>query len=550
MAKKSTSFVDEHIEKVVVGVCGLVLLTSVYVGMGSGRFELNGKQPDDLKELVANEAEQVARNIKNATRPAPKPAGANSQGKDAVAQLEQWFGEDAPGLLAMVESPAGRTQPFPPIFYSTTETSREDRHGLAVMVAPDIPVVSAGRSVFQFPEELPPLEKYTGAKESRTLPATTRNWVCVAAQIDLVQQDIYYKTQKYPKGAFPTIVQVHLERFDQNEAWRGWQPVDTYLPYIPPEMPEMTGASGALSLQGMTDFKDLLVRKQEYVARPTIGNERVAGDRIYYPGIPYFPEPPHGNEKNPEKGWYRDAQKASQGRSPFDVEDLDAAMLLSRAVLGRPGVSESDRAKAQSLFDTVVKDLKRTRKNWAPGGVVRPPERMMPIVAYDMSAVPGHTYTYRIRYEVLNIFAGNTGELLDPADAEKMTVFSGWSPETRPVRIESDTYFYLTKADDKKNEVTVTVYKKKGRDAAKQATFKVQVGAEIGGEKRRGKSKVDFSTGAICLDIDFNRKIDGRTDVSLVYVDTTDGSVHEKLLSIDKKDKFREALESEETARR
>lgn len=552
MKKKDASFVDQHIEKVVVGVSALVLLAALYLGLGGDRFTVDGKSPKQLVEEVGTEASTVASMVQNAQ---PKPAAATpaaSTLNDPLAQLEIWFGEKAEGLKALVKTPVGRTQPFPAIFHSTTEIAREDRHGLASMVAPGLPVATAGRSAFAFAKEAPELEKYSGEVPTSTLPAVPRNWVAVAAQIDLVQQDINYKTQKYPDGAFPTIVRVHMERFDHNEQWRGWQPVDTFLPYAAPEVPEIVGGTGAITLEKLTEFKEMIEQRQDFVARPRLPKPS-SGDRIEYPAIPYFPDPPSAEERDASsriRRWLQLAQRAKDGKSPFSSEDPDAAVALLRGVIGSAGVSERDLSKAQSLLSSVLKSLKKLRKDYSVDDAVRPPERMMPIVAYDMTPVPGHTYTYRIRYEVLNMFAGNTGELLDPADATKVTVFSGWSPETRPVTIESDTYFYLTKADNGKAEVTVAVYKKKGRDAARQATFKVKVGDEIGGEKRRGKTRMDFSTGAVCLDINFNRKINGKTDVSIVYVDLSDGSVHEKLLSVDKKDKFRESLDSEKTARR
>ena len=58
---------------------------------------------------------------------------------------------------------------------------------------------------------------------------------------------------------------------------------------------------------------------------------------------------------------------------------------------------------------------------------------MMPIVAYDLTAVPGHEYQYRLRYEAWNQFAGRDGELKDPSSASLATIFSDFSPITPPV---------------------------------------------------------------------------------------------------------------------
>ncbi|HWL93819.1 MAG TPA: hypothetical protein VNT79_09815 [Phycisphaerae bacterium] len=552
MARKKASFVDEHIEKVVIGVCGFVLLGGVYVAFLSGRYATaEGFGARELAQQTSEAADAAARAVVSAQagKSPVQPGGVPPN--DPTQSLKQWFGENAKGLIAIaqIESPAGRTQAFPPIFNSTTETSPENRHGLAAIVGPGLPVASAGRSAFNMPSKRVPLDLFDGSIPKEGGSATTRNWVAVAAQVDLIQQDINFKTEKYPDGSFPVVVNVQLQRFDQNEPFRGWQTVEPFLPFETPERPNIFDETGGVTLQGVTEFRQLIETRQEYIARPML-TTRTGGDSIKYPAVPFFPDSPIKEVKDPgarAKKWLALAQKAKDGKSPFTAEDPDAAMLMLRAVIGTQGVNDRDRDRAQKMLTSVMRRLKRPRKDLGADDHVRPPDKLMPIVAYDLSPVPGHTYTYRMRYEVLNMFVGNQGELRDPADAEKLTVFSDWSPETRPVTLESDTYFYLTKADDKKGEVTVTVFKKRGRETAKDATFKVTPGAEIGGEKRRGTTKTDFSTGAICLDIDFKRKINGKTEVALIYVDTNDGGVREKYLSYDRKDKFRQALESGET---
>ena len=50
-----------------------------------------------------------------------------------------------------------------------------------------------------------------------------------------------------------------------------------------------------------------------------------------------------------------------------------------------------------------------------------------------------------------------------------------------------------------------------------------------------------FSTGNTCIDIDFDRLVDGQKDVSMIYTES-DGSLRERLLSRDKKDKVFQKL--------
>jgi len=79
--------------------------------------------------------------------------------------------------------------------------------------------------------------------------------------------------------------------------------------------------------------------------------------------------------------------------------------------------------------------------------------------------------------------------------------------------------------------------------------YKVQPGERIGKEEKRG-AKVDFRTGAICLEIDFDRSIDGKRDVAMVYVDGSDGSVRERFLSRDSQDRYMRQLLDRRPARR
>ena len=125
----------------------------------------------------------------------------------------------------------------------------------------------------------------------------------------------------------------------------------------------------------------------------------------------------------------------------------------------------------------------------------------------------------------------------------------------RPVTIESDVDFCMIQAKDKAGNVTteakdkagnvttevedkpvatVVVYKKGTGGTWKSKEFKIKVGEEIGRNDKLVK-KTDFSTNAVCVDIDFNRVVGGKKDVALVYLDTGSGALRERLLSLDRK---------------
>jgi len=549
MAKRDASFVDKHIEKVVLGVCALALLGAGWYSFMGERFVVDGVRPNGLFETISREAQQTASAVRNA-RPKENQSKRVDPEKDPVAQLERWFGAKAEGLIriAGLESPVARTQPFPPEFISTTQTRPEDRRELAEIVSPGIPIVTSGRSGFDLPDEKPNLADYDG-QDKGSGKVQVRNWVAVAAQVNLYQQEVNFLSKQYPPGSFLAVIRVVLQRKDDLAPWRGWQDVETYLPFKPIKRPRIMTPQG-LRLEGLSAFRKLIESKQEYIARPKLPAKK-SGDRITYPAVPYFPDPPSKDtdKRGLVRKWLKGAEKAMKGHTPFRSVDLDAAFVLLRAVVATSDARPKDIAKGQGLLKTVISRLKKDRPS-VEDMDIRPPERLMPIVAYDLDAEPGHRYVYRMRYEVYNVFAGNPGDLKNPADAKKLALFSDWSPVSRPVTIESDVYLYLTDKNPKKREVTVTVYKKGRRGFSKQ-DFKVQVGDEIGHKVGLGRNKgVDFRTSAICVDIDFNRRVRGKPDVVMAYVDPGDGRLRERFLSQDKNDQFRQRLINRKTARR
>jgi len=551
MAKRDAGFVDKHIEKVALGACALLLLGAAWFSFLGDRFTVDGMRPEELRDSIAEEAQQTANAVRNA-RIKEDTAKNVDPSIDPVVQLKRWFGSNPEKLIqvAQVQTPVGRTQPFPPEFISTTETPEEDRHNLARIVAPGIPLVTTGRSGFDFPEEKPDLSEYHGQAPRPSGQVKVLNWVAVAAQIDLTQQQVNFLSERYPEGSFPFITQVQLQRKDLTDPWRGWQNVESYLPFKAIEKPTIITKSGRLSLDGLADFRSLIESNQEYITRPALPPKK-SGDRVELPGLPYIADPPSKNDSRSRlaKNWLRDAEKAIEGKKPFESVDLDAAFVLLRAVVGTAGANPKDRDSAQNILKEVIRKLRRNRP-FVRDIELRQPDRLMPIVAHDLNVLPGHEYAYRMRYEVYNVFCGDRGEMKNKADAEKLTLLSEWSPLSRSVKIESDIYLYLTDKDSRKQEVTVTVYRK-ARGGWKKQDFKVRVGEEIGSKMALGRNKgVDFRTNAICVDIDFDRKVQGKSDVAMAYVSVNDGSLQERLLASDKNDKFRQGLGDRSTARK
>jgi hypothetical protein len=362
-----------------------------------------------------------------------------------------------------------------------------------------------------------------------------------------VEQDVNFIERNYPRRSYTTLVKVHLQRKDETERWRDWEDVDTYQPFTLPQLGKAARQS-----------RPLLDESHNWIAR-TPPPERRSGDRVELPWVPYLDAPPEmidPQDDDPAKRereatrraskWRKRAEKAVEGKTPSGAVDLDAALMLAKAALAS-GAADTEIQKTRQLLKTIVRKLPKSQRGPAREEPILP-ERLMPISAVDLNATVGHTYRYRMRYEVVNQYAGVPGELIDPADADRATLVSDFSPPSRPVRIESDVYFYLAKADAKREEVTVTVFKKT-RLGIKGKDFKIKVGDEIGRNVKLG-NKADYSTGTVCIDIDFKRTVGNKRTVALVYLDKCCGILRERLLSVDKKDKLRKELSKLHNGRR
>jgi len=442
MARKTASFVDLHIEKVVIGVCAAGLIAAVVLSFGGGRFAVEGQGPAEICKAVGEAAEKTKQAMNNAPTDF-KPSGATDS--DLSRKLGEWFGDPRGALikLARVDETLPRAQPFPPPLPSNRELGG-DKRNLAQMVAPGIPLAMTGRTRFVWSEPRPVLPE-TSPPDGAAQRERSVSWVAVGAQVDLVAQEANYIAERYPDRTYPLVVKVHLQRRDVDEPSAGWQDVDPFLPYdLPPRPRFAVTPDGKIVMERLDRYRLVLEASSEEIARPRLPR-RVSGDKFDTLPLPYLDDPPKPGGSQAEAArqaskWLRLAKSALEGKRPFDSADPDAALILAQAAAGAPGLKESDAASAKQLLEEIKRKLPKERQRFVQQ-TLRPPEKLMPLVAYDFSAEPGHQYEYRMRYEVLNIYAGNRTDLLNPRDAEKLTIFSDWSPPTRPILVQSDLYF-------------------------------------------------------------------------------------------------------------
>jgi len=139
------------------------------------------------------------------------------------------------------------------------------------------------------------------------------------------------------------------------------------------------------------------------------------------------------------------------------------------------------------------------------------------------------------------------------------TVASAWSPWSDTVTVSRKMDFFLTGANDQRKEVTVTVFTEAMGQLVRARFNRIQAGQPIGGESEvsiinplsgeREKMSLNFQTGAMAIELDFNKRIINsfgrvRKDaVEMIYLDS-DGNLHSRTRENDQvSPKYRAMLE-------
>jgi hypothetical protein len=202
--------------------------------------------------------------------------------------------------------------------------------------------------------------------------------------------------------------------------------------------------------------------------------------------------------------------------------------------------------------------------------LVTHPDNNQPAVWFhDDSVESGKTYRYRSRIKLWNRYVGQLRAVKNPEDAKKTVLVGEWSLPSDPITVTPATYFFVRGQKAGQPMANVEVWKWREGKWLKE-TFDVGVGDTIGAIKKikleeagDGKAErvdVDFTTGAVVLDLRFDEKVRQRTPAGkegefnlreaaslvMVYVDPADGQVKERVALFDKNDPTKKKLEKGE----
>jgi len=193
---------------------------------------------------------------------------------------------------------------------------------------------------------------------------------------------------------------------------------------------------------------------------------------------------------------------------------------------------------------------------------------------HDDSVQPGKTYRYRLRVKLWNRYVGKRAALQDPAAASQTVLPGEWSLPSDPITVAPKTHFFVKGPRPGEPPVaSVEVFTWYRGEWYKEA-FNVQVGDTIGdmkevrvaglvddtGTAKQTKTTIDFTTGAVVLDLRPDETVNLRRSVGkgdftynegkalvLVYLDPADGQVKERTDRGDRADPQYKELRDEVT---
>ncbi len=591
MAKQAVSPVERHVEKAVLGVCGLLLLAAIALFLVSSpnKKELGAESatPASVYNVVANEAERLARRIADES---PKPV---DEKENPVPILRKWMQNllSAADLVAVMRPPL---PPLPAVPQVGPQGPASDKVELASLLPPtQVRVAASGRTLAVME---PPFilggQSYTDTGAGTSDFEIAFNWVTVSGVFERSEQERLCREAGYHAGRRdPYVVGVDLQRRERR--WDGtyteWQDITAYAPIMAAPPPEVTVIeSGLIKTVSEDDqalvsyFADLIRDPQnqldlmrplfpvplagDFWKLPSYSDIDIVtlDDEYYllagvasanrYEALLEEPAEPTG-QPDPRQELERDIQRLEdqQKRGFLTLVDAQTAEEEVKALLNRTDLSATQTRRLEELLIRTREDVKRLQAgppSQGPAAVQSPRQVVWAHDALRNSVVSGKTYQYRMRLRLYNRYCAFPSPLANPADAEKVVLATDWSDPTEPVTIKLDTEFFLASVSGER--VRADVFKWVEGNWVKQ-TFDVAPGEPIGGIKRiplpsdqTVRELVDFNTGAIVLEVDLQRTYrpsktgpDGwsvgpsRPTVAVIYVDAT-GEVRERLLDLDR----------------
>lgn len=599
MARGSINIIELHIEKVILGLAAAAMLAMLvmFMVLSPHQVEYNGEQvgPSELNQAILRNAESLDSRIRNAkVEVPPVPRYRERIKQQHEAGIFGRIKEDAP--------PLPRSLPLASSFGPGIPTvQEEDELGnidLVTPLPPERPVVVSGRSLV-YPKT-PPLtgvrvpgqpgpDEDEGDEAAKGEPVempwvTVAAWYSVQAQEDEMTKAGYaaYRSKVYFVGA-----DVERQEVLADGTYSSWRPVEpeAAMPELDIPDPIFDDETGTeINKEDVDTAFDFVKEAQQELPQPAFF-ETVTGDFWDVPPLPGLDVSSDEGAEEEEDGIERvrcsPEERREQRRQANDkLEEAGRELFnknyarvaqLANDVLNLECAAVSQKRRAQLMADKVERIRNRPEGPIRVDFVTHPEdEGRIAVWVHDDTVESGKTYRYRMRVKVWNRYVGKMNLLKDPEEAKQSVLVGEWSLPSAPITVTPSTHFFIRSQRIGRQAASIDVWKwRKG--SWLRGTFDVEVGDVIGGIKRvktpeigpdgrRISEEIDFTTGAVVLDLRLNEpvmirqrtgargefKLDDKTSLVLVYLDPADGQVKERIALEDKYDPMYEQLKDQE----
>lgn len=495
MAKQLVSPVERHIEKVVVGAAGLILLgvIGMFLVVSPNKVELKGEQigPAQIDQKAAEIARQTVSRLRAAQPQEEELPLLHPEFEEAIRS----FPPSDTALASAV--PIGPEVPV----VDTKPVADEDRT-LVEVASPGAPQVTFGRSRVEVSQMGSLADRYQQT-----------NWVTVSATFNVKEQ--MERLRRNYGARFQNVVfgPVELERRAQRNdgTWSDddWAEVDTWPAASLPRAPAITFKleEGVLVTNRETradvaKFLDQLNAPAQQLEqiRPTMAPV-LQGDDWRFPILTsyrdvqlqdhefQFPnEPPENLEDRygilgaadnrtimpEEKGPRELLDEANKlfERARASCDEADATRAHNKAFDARDhkDAGARDKREAENIMQRVnglKADIQRgiCRPRGVSGDRPGPAREKLPmqqVWAHDArpgSVESGKTYQYRLRVSIFNRLAAEPTMFKDAENAKVIYLHSEWSEPTQPISISPDTWVFVTSDDERREQVTIEIFR-------------------------------------------------------------------------------------------
>lgn len=553
MKIKNVSFIEAHIEKLILGVAVLVFLGSVYIYvLGSpNAIEIGGEMtdPGEIDTKLLDDANRLRSKIKSSkphdelVKLSVPPYRENFQSRASLTYLPEqlaysWsipanIGIGDGGEFPKYHVPA---VPAPTIAATSTEIN--------TIVADELKNNEALAK--RFPDG-PPLDVQI-VSIAGTFPM---NEMVAELEKNPDNEEVLALVPEWWKEQF-SILEVEVERQMQNEDG-SWSEA-TYV----------TGVPGTLNFHNRPEIVTSDVGRQIITQ---LTKNRL---EIIQPTVPRMVQPwaPPAGQKTEVDPRVREIQQLEN-----EILTLNNQLANQEQRLKRPNIRDVQKAQIRKLVERIeedrkakldqinkLKDVLKQEKGDVEQGVPGDDLIKQEVVNWytvDYNVKSRTVYRYRSRVHVTNplytLFSQNKIAQEQIAEhSKKLTLASAWSDWSSPVQTEASNFYFAVSASPTPapGRVNFEVYKFFDGNIRKQS-FRAEPGDSIGGvvpmQAKNGVTQpVNFGINMTLIDLEpiqIQKGLVPTRTYRIVLMDA-DGNVEERIISEDRRDPLKQELDS------